>query len=234
MIDIRIDAVLTGTPRPFGPEGRTSSIASRYPSPHPVAVGAAGLAGDQVADTRNHGDADKAIHHYPRDHYAAWVADLQPGAPTILGVVGAFGENLSTSGLTEADVCVGDCFRAGTALLQVSQARQPCWKLNVRFDAPDMAKRVQTTGRTGWYYRVLEPGVVGLGDRLVLEDRPQPDWTLARILHVLYHDMLNADALAAIAQLPELAQGWRRLAARRLETRAVEDWSGRVDTPQPA
>ncbi|SOD97186.1 MOSC domain-containing protein [Caenispirillum bisanense] len=230
MIDIRIDGVLTGTPRAFGPDGRTSTIASRYPASGPVAVGPDGFAGDAVADTRNHGGADKAVHHYPRDHYTAWVADLQPGAPTILGEVGAFGENISTSGITEEDVCIGDCFRAGSALVQVSQARQPCWKLNVRFATPDMAKRVQTTGRTGWYYRVLDPGEIGLGDRLVLESRPQPEWSLARILHVLYHDTLNRDALAAIAGIPELADGWRRLAARRLETMKVEDWSARLQS----
>lgn len=234
MIDIRIDGVLVGTPRPFGPEGRTSTIASRYPQSEPVAVTLAGLAGDQVADTKNHGDADKAIHHYPRDHYPAWIEELQPGAPSFLGVVGAFGENISTSGITEADVCIGDTLRAGTALLQVAQGRQPCWKLNVRFDTKDMAKRVQTTGRTGWYYRVLEPGEVALGDRLVLETRPQPDWSVARVLHVLYHDTLNREALAAIADLPELAEGWRRLAARRLDTMRVEDWSARLGAPEPA
>lgn len=234
MTELRITTVLIGTPRPFGPPGRTSTIASRYPVAEPVAVGPDGFTGDQVADTKNHGDVDKAVHHYPRDHYATWVDDLQPGAPAILNVVGAFGENLSTTGITEADVCVGDTYRIGTALLQVSQARQPCWKLNVRFNTADMAKRVQTTGRTGWYYRVLEAGEIGPGSAMTLVDRPQPEWSLARVLHVLYHDMLNRDALSAIAEMPQLAAGWRRLAARRLETMAVEDWSERLGSRTPA
>lgn len=228
MTDTQIKAVLIGTPRSFGPKGHPSSIAGRYPVSTPVAVGPEGLAGDAVGDPRNHGGADKAIHHYPRDHYAAWIDDLAP-APAILGEVGAFGENISTTGLTEDTVCVGDVFRAGSALLQVSQGRQPCWKLNVRFDRKDMAKQVQSTGRTGWYYRVLEPGMISAGDSLVLHDRPQPEWTLSRVLTTLYVDTMNLDALAAIAELPELNAGWRRLAARRVETRRVEDWSGRLE-----
>jgi MOSC domain-containing protein YiiM len=227
MTDIRIDAVLTGTPRPFGPKGAPSSIASRYPRAEPVAVTLAGLENDAVGDTRVHGDADKAIHHYPRDHYATWIAELAP-APSFLAEVGAFGENISTSGLTEADVCAGDIFRLGTARVQVSQGRQPCFKLNQRFERKDMAMRVQNTGRSGWYYRVLEPGYVRHGDRLVLEERPNPEWSLARILSVLYVDTMNLEALEAIAGLPELANGWRKLAARRLEKRAVEDWTPRI------
>lgn len=163
---------------------------------HPVAVTVDGLAGDRVGDTRVHGDADKAIHHYPRDHYAAWIKDLAP-APAFLAEVGAFGENISTTGITEETICVGDILRLGTARVQVSQGRQPCSKLNIRFGRKDMAKRVQNTGRSGWYYRVLEPGLVGPGDRLVLEERPNADWPLSRILHVLYIDTLNRADLEA-------------------------------------
>lgn len=227
MTDIRIDAVLVGTPRAFGPKDVPSTIAARYPASVPLAVGPEGFASDAVGDRKNHGGLEKAVHHYPRDHYAAWIADLAP-APSFLAEVGAFGENISTAGLTEDSVCIGDVFRAGTAVLQVSQARQPCWKLNVRFGRKDMATRVQDSGRTGWYYRVLEPGEIGPGDRLVLEDRPQASWTLARILRVLYVDTLNTDALSALAAMPELNEGWRRLAARRLETNKVEDWSARL------
>lgn len=227
MTDIRIDAVLTGTPRAFGPKAEPSTIAARYPVAHPVAVTVDGLAGDRVGDTRVHGDADKAIHHYPRDHYAAWIKDLAP-APAFLAEVGAFGENISTTGITEETICVGDILRLGTARVQVSQGRQPCSKLNIRFGRKDMAKRVQNTGRSGWYYRVLEPGLVGPGDRLVLEERPNADWPLSRILHVLYIDTLNRADLEAIATLPELTAGWRKIAVKRLETNGVEDWSRRM------
>ena len=99
-----------------------------------------GLVGDAQGDLRVHGGPDKAIHHYPQEHSAHWQAVL--GAHPLLHVPGAFGENLHTRGLTEADVCLGDHWRVGEALLEVSQARQPCWKLNERFARADMARQV--------------------------------------------------------------------------------------------
>nr|WP_207461793.1 MOSC domain-containing protein [Azospirillum sp. SYSU D00513] len=224
--ETEIIALMVGKASPFGPPGRRSAIA-KAPVDGPLEVGPEGFLIDEQADRKNHGGPEKAVHHYPLDHHAAWRAELGTEAPH-LGRPGAFGENIATLGLTEADVCIGDVFRAGSALLQVAQGRQPCWKLNHRFAVPDMARRVQTSGRTGWYYRVLEPGRIAPGDRLALTARPHPDWTLARILHVLYHDTMNRTALAEMAGLPALAEGWRSLARRRLERGAVEDWSARL------
>ena len=147
----------------------------------------------------------------------------------MLTAPGAFGENVSTRGLTEADVAVGDIFRLGEALVQVSQGRQPCWKLSRRFGVQDMARRVQETGRTGWYYRVLQPGLVATGDALERIDRVAPEWTLQRLWHALYVDRLNLAELQGIAALEVLADGWRRYAIRRLESGQVEDWSKRLE-----
>jgi MOSC domain-containing protein YiiM len=119
-------------------------------------------------------------------------------------------------------------FRFGSALLQVSQGRQPCWRLNARFDRPDMAVRVQKSGRTGWYYRVLEEGWAEAGDALVLHRRPQPDWPLARAIELLYTRTMDMASLDTLSKLPELAQSWRDLAARRIATRQVEDWNRRL------
>ncbi len=226
MIDRAIDAVLLGKTVPFGPPGRRSAI-HKTPVDGPRAVGPNGFLDDEQADRRVHGGPDKAIHHYPLDHHAAWRAELGSGTPW-LGTPGAFGENIATHGITEAEVCLGDRLRAGTTLLEVAQARQPCWKLNHRFGVPDMAKRVQSSARTGWYYRVLESGMIGPGDRLTLIDRPCPGWPLARLLRVLYVDTLDRAALAEMAALPALAQSWKTLALRRLERHAVEDWDGRL------
>ncbi len=223
---VTIDAVLLGKAVPFGPPGRTSAIA-KTPVEGPRAVGTDGFLEDEQADRRVHGGPEKAVHHYPFDHHAAWREELGADLP-LLGRPGAFGENLSTLGLTEADVCVGDVVRAGSALLQVAQARQPCWKLNHRFGVPDMARRVQASGRTGWYYRVLEPGAIARGDGMTLLERPYPAWPLDRLLHVLYVDTLNRAALAEMAALPVLAASWRALAERRLERGAVESWEGRL------
>lgn len=224
-----VDAVLIGRPVPFGPNGEPSGI-DKHPAGARVRVRRTGLDGDGHGDRRRHGGAEKALHHYPFEHYAAWRAE-RPALAARLAAPGAFGENVSTRGLTERDVRVGDVFRLGTAVVQVSQARQPCWRLNLRFDDDRMARRVQTSGRTGWYYRVLAEGDVAAGDALTLIERPRPGWPLARILDVLHRDTLDRDALAAVAALPELAASWRELARKRLERGRVEDWSLRLSTP---
>lgn len=216
-----VEALFIGELAPLGPQNAPSGIRKRKVD-GPQTITRTGLAGDHQGDTKNHGGPEKALHHYPRDHYPAWRAEGIDAAPP------AFGENISTSGLTEADVCVGDIFRFGSAVLQIAQGRQPCWRLNARFDRPDMAFRVQKSGRTGWYYRVIEEGAAESGDRLILEARPQPQWPLTRIIDLLYTRTLDMDALAALSALPELAQSWRTLAARRIETKAVENWERRL------
>jgi MOSC domain-containing protein YiiM len=223
---VRIGAVLVGQPVPFGRAGQTSAIA-KTPVSGPVAVGTDGVAGDRQADLRVHGGPDKAVNHYPFDHYATWRAELE-GRDDLLSAPGAFGANLSTTGLTEDGICIGDIWRAGSVLLQVSQTRQPCWKLNQRFRLQDMALRVQQTGRTGWYWRVLEPGTVQAGDTLSLVERAWPDWSLARLLRVLYIDVLDRDALRELAALPCVPASWRSRAEQRLARGEVEDWGPRL------
>ena len=161
-LSVTIAEVLVGRAEPFGPSSFSSAIRKR-PVTESINLASVGFAGDEQADRRYHGGPDKAVHHYPFEHYAMWCRERPVLALQLR--VGAFGENLSTRGMSEENVCVGDIFRAGSALLQVSQARQPCWKLNVRFGLNDMARLVQASGRTGWYYRVLEEGRVGRGDR---------------------------------------------------------------------
>lgn len=218
--------LLTGPVAPLAGTVTKSAIAKR-PVAGPLRLGAEGFEGDAQADRRVHGGPEKAVHHYPFDHYAAWRADL--GRLPLLAAPGAFGENISTTGLTEGSVAVGDIFRLGGALVQVSQGRQPCWKLNHRFGLPDMARRVQETGRTGWYYRVLQPGPVSPDDDLQLIDRLAPDWTLRRLWRAMYVDRLNRAELEAIAALDVLAEGWRRHAQRRLDSGRVEDWRPRLE-----
>lgn len=206
---------------------RHQSAIAKTPVTAPVMIEAEGIAGDEQADRRVHGGPEKALHHYPRDHYPAWQDEI--GTLDLLNAPGAFGENISASGLTEKNVAVGDIFRLGSALIQVSQGRQPCWKLNHRFGVADMALRVQRSGRNGWYYRVLETGSAGPGDALTLIERPAPDWTLHRLWQVMYVDRMNIDALSQMAALDVLAEGWKRYARRRLESGRVEDWSKRLE-----
>lgn len=221
-------SVLCGTLQPLGSKGHASGIA-KTPAPGPWQITRLGLAGDAQADLKHHGGPEKAVHHYARDHYEVWRHEI--GAHPLLDRPGAFGENLSTTGWTEETVHVGDLVRFGTALLQVSQGRQPCWKLNVRFGRDDIASRTQTTGRTGWYYRVIEEGVATPGDRLVLVERPRPEWPLSRLIVLLYRDRDRYGDLCRMSEIPELAAGWRALAARRVEARSTEDWTARLREP---
>lgn len=226
-VRVPVDALLAGVARPYTRPGSMSAIDKR-PLDGTVAIGELGLAGDEQGDRRVHGGPDKAVHHYPFDHYATWRAELGP--LPLLESPGAFGENLSTRGLTEADVCLGDRFELGTALLEVSQGRQPCWKLNDRFGVPRMARLVQDTGRTGWYYRVLQPGGARAGDTLRLAARPHPDWPLRRLTRLLAERVLDPAQLSAALDLP-LVPSWRKLIERRLASRQVEDWVRRIDGP---
>lgn len=217
--------VLGGRVTPLGDHGALSGI-DKHEIPPPWVITQVGLSDDEQSDLKNHGGREKALHHYPLDHYAYWRENI--GDVLVLRQPGAFGENLSTSGWTEETVNIGDIVRFGHVLLQVSQGRQPCWKLNLRFNQAGMARMVQMTGRTGWYYRVLEPGQAREGDFLQLIERPQPEWPVARVLRLLYQDTLAYSELEGMANLPELAEGWRRVASKRLEKRAVEDWRSRL------
>lgn len=221
----QVAAVLRGAAVPFGDRPDVRSAIAKQAVAGPVSVDAAGLQGDEQGDTCIHGGPDKAVHQYPLDHYAAWRSEL--GDLPVLEQPGAFGENIASTGMAEADLCWGDRVRMGSVLLEVAQTRQPCWKLNTRFGQRDMALRLQRTGRTGWYYRVLEPGTLQAGDAITLVARPHPAWPLSRVIEVLYHRTLDAVQLRELAQL-HLPPSWQKLVARRLEQGEVEDWSRRT------
>ena len=226
-LQVRVDALLTGTARPYTRPGSRSGI-DKQPRTDSVQLGALGFEGDEQGDPRVHGGPDKAVHHYAFDHYPAWRREL--GNLPVLQQPGAFGENISTQGLTEATVCLGDRFELGDVLLEVSQGRQPCWKLNDRFGVPDMARRVQDSGRSGWYYRVLHAGHAQAGDALTLIERPHPGWPLARLAALLYQRVLDPAQLEPALELP-LVPSWRKIIERRLQHNAVENWGKRIDGP---
>lgn len=220
----QVREVLTGQVRTLVRPGVLSGI-HKQPVDGPVAVGPLGLAGDAQGDPAVHGGPYKAVHLYAWAHYAAWRADLPDCA--LLQRPGAFGENLSVSGVDEAGVCIGDRWRIGSTLLEVSQGRQPCWKLNLRFGVANMAARVQESLRAGWYCRVIEPGTLAAGDAMALIDRPHPAWSIARLLTLIKDRACEPRELAQVLALP-LPPSWQRLFARRLERGAAEDWARRM------
>lgn len=202
-------AVLCGPVRPFRGEHEPSAIAKAAVS-GPVRVTLAGLAGDEQADRIHHGGPDKALHHYPRGHYPWWQDAI--GAHPLLAAPGAFGENISAGGLTETGVCIGDRLRLGTALVEVSQGRQPCWKLDHRFGGLPVNARMVAARNCGWYYRVIEEGLVAAGDAIALIDRPHPEWSVARVFGLLIAGDHRRDpgALGDLARVEPLAAPWKR------------------------
>ena len=163
------------------------------------------LAGDGQADLVNHGGSDKAVLAYASAHYPGWREQLdRPDLPH-----GAFGENFTVDGLTEDTVSIGDVYRLGTALVQVSQPRQPCWKLARRWRIKELPALVEHTGRTGWYLRVLEEGEVSPGQPLTLQDRPYPAWTVSRATRTMRNRTHDRAAAGDLSGIEELAASWR-------------------------
>jgi MOSC domain-containing protein YiiM len=202
-----VDALLTGMPVPFR-DGDYSAIA-KQPVSGAVRIGWLGLAGDSVADPVHHGGWDKAIHLYPQDHYGWW-RERKPGHP-LLEKPGAFGENIASRGMTEEEVCLGDRFSLGSAVVEVSHGRQPCWKLDHRFGARDVMATIVKTARCGIYFRVLREGEAEAGAMMELLERPLPQWSIARLFRLLigggHKD--EPDAVRALADMPVLAEAWR-------------------------
>jgi MOSC domain-containing protein YiiM len=173
----------------------------KQPVAGPVALARLNLAGDGQADLREHGGPDKAVYAYDATHYAAWRALLPTWTDWTPGL---FGENLTTDGLLETAVRVGDVFGLGTARLRAVQPRQPCYKLNARFDDAGMAARFAQAGRPGIYFRVEEPGMVQAGDALTLLEAAATSITIQDISQLLLARTGGASQLAEVLALPHL------------------------------
>lgn len=222
MIRASVQAVLCGSTQRLG---RTTSAIFKHPVDGAHQVGPLGLVGDTQADWRIHGGADKAVHCYAWSHYAAWRRELP--SCSAFDAPGAFGENLSVQGLEEQTVYVGDVWRVGQTILEVTQGRQPCFKLNLRFGVVDMAVRVQQTLRAGWYMRVIEPGLIAAGNRIELLERPHPEFSVATLLALIRDRSTDVEYLERVLKLP-LTPSWRRLFERRIQSGEVEDWTRRM------
>jgi MOSC domain-containing protein YiiM len=184
----------------------------KQPITGPVLVSQLGLAGDGQADTKHHGGPDKAVLAYSADHWTYWQEEL----PHITWSGGAFGENLTVAGVGESAVCLGDIWQLGDVRFEVSQPRQPCWKMSRRWRVDDLARTVTQNGKSGWYFRVLEPGMIEAGQPLELLTRPHPDWTITRAQQVMYFEKDNLSAAKELAALPALASTWREVFAERV------------------
>lgn len=208
-------------------DGKAPSAIRKAIVDTPLLATPTGFAEDQQADLEVHGGPEKALHHYPAEHYSHWRSAF-PGNDSTYQP-GGFGENLSTSGFTEADLCMGDIFAAGTARIQISQGRQPCWKLNQHTGNPGLAAAFQKTAKTGWYYRVIEQGTISIGDTVTLIDRPCPDWNLKDVILARFNPRLDPGIAKALSELYELAEPWRNAFAKKAaDPNTPEDISRRL------
>jgi len=207
-----ISALLVGSPRPF--RGDDHSAIAKQPLSGPVHIGWEGLDGDSVADRVHHGGLDKAIHLYPQEHYGWW-KERKPGHP-LLDAPGAFGENIAAHGMTEADIRLGDRYSLGSAIVEVSHGRQPCWKLDHRFGARDVMTTIVKTARCGIYLRVIRQGKAEAGMTMDLLDRPLPEWPVERVFRLLIGGGHRTDieGVRMLANTPVLASTWRERARK--------------------
>ena len=209
-----VERLFAGGLTTLEPEGQRTGIYKR-PLTTAVRVDREGIEGDQHGDLRVHGGPEKAVHHYAAQHYAR-LAEAYPGSAAAL-VPGSIGENISAHGLAEHNVHLGDVFRIGTALLQVSQPRSPCWKINHRFEAARMSMFVARERITGWYYRVIEAGVIAPGDRIELAERQTEHYSIDRFWQVQMHHRPDIDEVLGLIAVPGLSADWKRRLQERVD-----------------
>ncbi len=211
-----IQAICTGTARPFN--GAELSAIVKRPREGVVQLLEEGFAPDEQADRRVHGGAEKAVHLYPLDHHDAWRKELRDEAAlAFLDEPGAFGSNLSISGMTEEDVFIGDQFRLGSAVIELNQPRQPCWKVDHRFGVKGMTARIVETGRSGWYFRVLETGECQTGDTIERIADGNQEWSAARVFGALIQAKASVEELVELSEMPKLSPQMQAKALKKLK-----------------
>ncbi|MFD2674210.1 MOSC domain-containing protein [Gulosibacter bifidus] len=203
--------VRVGKVAPRSWSGRSfDSAAVKTPQADAVAIGTLGLAGDEQAE-KIHGGPEKAVLMYAQHHYPAWQSegyDLPEGA---------LFENITMTGLDETLIHLGDTVRVGTALLQATQPRRPCYKIAARWGIKNLPRLVQGKGRTGIYFRVLEPGEVRAGDRIQVLERLENSVPAAEVNRIMNVDRDDVAGIQALLASPELPPRWRQQLERRLE-----------------
>jgi len=210
---MKVVSLNVGLPQDVAWRGRTVRTSIfKSPTGRRLRVRTLNLEGDEQADLSVHGGVDKAVYAYPSEHYAYWRDEL-PRTPLPFG---AFGENLTTEGLRENDLHLGDRLRIGSAEFVVTQPRMPCYKLGVRFDRPDMVQRFLAARRSGFYLAVLCEGDVAAGDPIERTGREPAEPTVADIFGLYTVDAENRDLLRRATESSALPESWRAYFRKRL------------------
>jgi MOSC domain-containing protein YiiM len=189
----------------------TTAFAKR-PISGPVWVSKDNIDGDGQASTQTHGGVEKACSAYPLEHYSYWQECL--GLPKL--TYGAFAENFTTMGLLETEVCIGDTFACGGAVVQVTQPRPPCWRLSRWWGIKDFAARMEQTGRTGWYLRVLQEGIIQTNAKFELIERNFPEWTVIVAHELMYDPKANINKIKELMACALLSESWRDALSKKI------------------
>jgi MOSC domain-containing protein YiiM len=212
---MKIVSVNVGMPREVVWKGMTVQTAIfKEPVDSPVTISKLNLAGDQQADLTVHGGSDKAVYAYPAEHYEYWRKEL----PEVPFSWGRFGENLTTEGLREGTLCIGDRLRIGSAVLMVTQPRMPCYKLDLRFDRDDMIKRFLMSGRSGFYFSVIEPGDVSVGSKVEILGREANRVTIVDVVRLYLGQTRDPDLRRRAVNVSALPENWRAQLLLRAQT----------------
>ena len=213
---MRVISVNVGLPSEVVWKGvRVQTAIFKNPVEGPVKVNDLNLAGDKQADLTVHGGLEKAVYAYPAEHYEYWRNEL----PTVPFSPGKFGENLTTEGLGEDTLCIGDRLRVGTAVLTVTQPRMPYYKLEARFGRDDMIKRFLASGRSGFYFSVIDPGEVGAGSEVEILSRDADRVTLAYIQELYLGQNRNQKLLERAINVSALPENWKTSLLQRSRAR---------------
>ena len=196
-----------------GREKTTTTGIFKAPVAGPVMLRTLNLDGDAQADLGGHGGIYKAAYAYTLENYRYWADAL---ARTDFAPAGQFGENFTVEGMPDDEIGIGDVFRVGAALVEVSQPRVPCFKLGIRMGIPDFQKQFAQSCRVGFYLRVLEDGEVGPGDELVRVRRPSVRMTVRAAMHLLYFDPDNLEDAKKALEIEAFSPGWRQSFADRI------------------
>ncbi|WP_084605587.1 MOSC domain-containing protein [Psychromonas aquimarina] len=171
-------------------------------------------------------DEDRVILQCAPEHYSRLKKHFPESSH--LFVNGGFGENLTAEGMNEHNMCIGDILQIGKVKLELCLPRQPCFKLNHRFEQPSISRYVQDNAQTGWFYRTLSEGVINLGDNIELLKRPNPEWTIAKVQHYLYVETDNKQAAEKLVELEPFADEVKDVFKHRLASNSAEDWSSQL------
>lgn len=188
-------------------------------------LGATGLDGDEQAEKTFHGGPDRALCHYPREHYDYWKM-MYPEIEDRF-VAPFFGENMSTLGMTEDTVFIGDIYQWGGAVIQITQPRSPCYKLNPLTDVSDFAQVMQDSGRTGWLYRVIGKGEVSGLHPLKLLTRTSAV-SVREAVAIAFHLPFDETEYRRLLHAPGLSASWTLTMQRRLTSGKIEDFNRRL------